>query len=215
VAPESDEFATRSTSAAPDGQAVHVPRILVIDSYDSFVYNLVQYLGELGADPHVRRNDAIDVAEALALEPDGVLLSPGPGRPEDAGILCDLIPALAAAGVPVLGVCLGHQAIGFAYGAAVVRASAVMHGKTSEIEHHGDGVFAGLPSPLTATRYHSLVIDPATVPECLAITARTVDGTIMGLRHRDHQVEGVQFHPESILTAAGHDLLRNFLATAA
>jgi anthranilate synthase/aminodeoxychorismate synthase-like glutamine amidotransferase len=200
---------------ATGGQAVGVPRILVIDSYDSFVYNLVQYLGELGAEPLVRRNDAIDVADAMALEPDGVLLSPGPGRPEDAGILCDVIPALAAAGVPVLGVCLGHQAIGHAYGAAIVRAPELMHGKTSHIEHDGDGVFAGLPSPLTATRYHSLVIDPSTVPECLEVTARTVDGTIMGLRHREHQVEGVQFHPESILTVAGHDLLRNFLARAA
>jgi anthranilate synthase/aminodeoxychorismate synthase-like glutamine amidotransferase len=208
-------FATCSTSASTAGQAVDVPRILVIDSYDSFVYNLVQYLGELGADPVVHRNDAIGVAEALALEPDGVLLSPGPGRPEDAGILCDVIPAFAAVGVPVLGVCLGHQAIGHAYGAAIVRAPAVMHGKTSHIEHHGEGVFAGLPSPLTATRYHSLVIDPSTVPDCLEVTAHTVDGTIMGLRHREHQVEGVQFHPESILTAAGHDLLRNFLASAA
>jgi anthranilate synthase/aminodeoxychorismate synthase-like glutamine amidotransferase len=142
-------------------------------------------------------------------------LSPGPGRPEDAGILCELIPALAAAGVPVLGVCLGHQAIGHAYGAAIVRATALMHGKTSSIEHDGDGVFAGLPSPLTATRYHSLVIDPTSVPDCLEVTARTTDGTIMGLRHRELQIEGVQFHPESILTAAGHDLLRNFLARAA
>ncbi|HWM19259.1 MAG TPA: aminodeoxychorismate/anthranilate synthase component II [Ilumatobacteraceae bacterium] len=192
-----------------------MPRILVIDSYDSFVYNLVQYLGELGAEPVVHRNDAIGVAEAVALEPDGVLLSPGPGRPEDAGILCDVIPAMAAAGVPVLGVCLGLQAIGHAYGAAIVRAPVLMHGKTSHIEHRGEGVFAGLPSPLTATRYHSLVIDPDTVPDCLEVTARTSDGTVMGLRHRDHPVEGVQFHPESILTACGHDLLRNFLARAA
>jgi anthranilate synthase/aminodeoxychorismate synthase-like glutamine amidotransferase len=192
-----------------------VPRILVIDSYDSFVYNLVQYLGELGAEPIVHRNDAITVAEAVALEPDGVLLSPGPGRPEDAGILCDVIPVMAAASVPVLGVCLGLQAIGHAYGAAIVRAPELMHGKTSPIEHSGEGVFAGLPSPLTATRYHSLVIDPATVPDCLEVTARTSDGTVMALRHREHPVEGVQFHPESILTAAGHDLLRNFLARAA
>ena len=150
-----------------------MPRILVIDSYDSFVYNLVQYLGELGAEPIVRRNDALDVAEAIALEPDGVLLSPGPGRPEDAGILCEVIPAFAAADVPVLGVCLGHQAIGHAYGATIVRAPELMHGKTSPIEHDGDGVFAGLPSPLTATRYHSLVIDPSSVPDCLEVTART------------------------------------------
>ncbi len=197
------------------GQSVGVPRILVIDSYDSFVYNLVQYLGELGAEPVVHRNDAITVAEAVDLGPDGVLLSPGPGRPEDAGILCDVIPAMAAAGVPVLGVCLGLQAIGHAYGAAIVRAPELMHGKTSPIEHSGEGVFAGLPSPLTATRYHSLVIDPATVPDCLEVTAHTSDGTVMGLRHREHLVEGVQFHPESILTASGHDLLRNFLARAA
>jgi anthranilate synthase/aminodeoxychorismate synthase-like glutamine amidotransferase len=198
-----------------DGQSVGVPRILVIDSYDSFVYNLVQYLGELGAEPVVYRNDAVTVAEAIDLEPDGVLLSPGPGRPEDAGILCDVIPVMAAAGVPVLGVCLGLQAIGHAYGAAIVRAPELMHGKTSHIEHGGDGVFAGLPSPLTATRYHSLVIDPKSVPDCLEVTAHTADGTVMGLRHREHPVEGVQFHPESILTVSGHDLLRNFLARAA
>ena len=189
-----------------------MPRVLVIDSYDSFVYNLVQYLGELGAEPIVHRNDAIDVETAVALEPDAVLLSPGPGRPEDAGIICEVVPAFAERGVPVLGVCLGHQAIGQAYGGKVTRASELMHGKTSQIEHDGAGVFAGLPSPLTATRYHSLVIDPSTVPDCLDVTARTTDGMIMGLRHREHDVEGVQFHPESILTGAGHDLLRNFLA---
>jgi anthranilate synthase/aminodeoxychorismate synthase-like glutamine amidotransferase len=190
-----------------------VPRILVIDSYDSFVYNLVQYLGELGADPLVYRNDALTVDAALALEPDGVLLSPGPGRPEDAGIICAAIPAFAAAGVPVLGVCLGHQAIGHVFGAVVVRAPQLMHGKTSPVEHSGEGVFAGLPSPLTATRYHSLVIDPATLPDELTITARTADGTVMGVRHRELPIEGVQFHPESILTGHGHDLLRNFLVT--
>jgi anthranilate synthase/aminodeoxychorismate synthase-like glutamine amidotransferase len=189
-----------------------VARILVIDSYDSFVYNLVQYLGELGAEPIVCRNDALTVDEALALEPDGVLLSPGPGRPEAAGIICDAVAAFAAVGTPVLGVCLGHQAIGHAYGAAVVRAPHLMHGKTSPIEHEGDGVFAGLPSPLTATRYHSLVLDPATLPDSLLVTASTADGIVMGIRHRDHDVEGVQFHPESILTGCGHDLLRNFLA---
>lgn len=187
-----------------------VPRVLVIDSYDSFVYNLVQYLGELGAEPIVVRNDQLTVEEALALEPDGVLLSPGPGRPEDAGIICDAIPAFAAAGVPVLGVCLGHQAIGHVYGGAVVRAPTLMHGKTSPIEHEGAGVFEGLPSPLIATRYHSLVIDPETMPTCLEVTA-TCDGTVMGVRHRELPIEGVQFHPESILTGAGHDLLRNFL----
>jgi anthranilate synthase/aminodeoxychorismate synthase-like glutamine amidotransferase len=189
-----------------------VPRILVIDSYDSFVYNLVQYLGELGADPIVYRNDALTVDEALALAPDGVMLSPGPGRPEASGIICEAIPAFAGAGVPVLGVCLGHQAIGHVYGAAVVRAPGIMHGKTSPVEHTGDGVFAGLPSPLTATRYHSLVLDPATIPDCLQVTARTTDGVVMAVRHRELAVEGVQFHPESILTGCGHDLLRNFLA---
>ena len=191
------------------------PRVLVLDSYDSFVYNLVQYLGELGADPLVYRNDALTVEDALELNPDAVLLSPGPGRPEDAGILCALVPALAERGIPVLGVCLGHQGIGHVYGATVVRAPELMHGKTSVIRHRDGGVFAGLPNPLTATRYHSLVIDPATVPECLEVTAQTDDGIIMGVRHRELPVEGVQFHPESILTAAGHDLLKNFLGSAA
>lgn len=187
-------------------------RVLVIDNYDSFVYNLVQYLGELGAEPIVYRNDALTVDAALALEPDGVLLSPGPGRPEDAGILCAAIPAFATRGVPVFGVCLGHQAIGHVYGASVVRAPELMHGKTSPVEHGGEGVFAGLPSPLTATRYHSLVLDPATIPDELRVTARTADGTVMGVIHREFPVEGVQFHPESILTGHGHDLLSNFLA---
>ena len=187
-------------------------RILVIDSYDSFVYNLVQYLGELGADPIVHRNDTITVDEALALEPDGVLLSPGPGRPETSGIICAAIPAFATAGIPLLGVCLGHQAIGHVYGGLVVRAPQLMHGKTSSVEHTGLGVFAGLPSPLTATRYHSLVIDPDSMPDCLEVTARTVDGIVMGVRHRELPVEGVQFHPESILTGCGHELLQNFLA---
>ena len=188
------------------------PRVLVIDSYDSFVYNLVQYLGELGAEPIVVRNDELTVDEAVALHPDAVLLSPGPGRPEDAGIICAAIPAFAERGVPVFGVCLGHQAIGYVFGAAVVRAPHLMHGKTSPIEHHGVGVFAGLPSPLTATRYHSLVIDPATLPDCLEVTATTDDGIIMGVRHRTLPVEGVQFHPESILTASGHDILLHFLS---
>ena len=189
-------------------------RVLVIDSYDSFVYNLVQYLGELGAQPHVVRNDQLTVAEALATEPDAVLLSPGPGRPEDAGILCPAITAFAEAGVPVLGVCLGHQAIGHVYGAAIVRAPRLMHGKTSSIEHDGDGVFAALPSPLIATRYHSLVIDPETLPDCLQVTA-SCDGVIMGVRHRELPIEGVQFHPESILTESGHDVLGNFLNAVA
>jgi anthranilate synthase/aminodeoxychorismate synthase-like glutamine amidotransferase len=186
--------------------------VLVIDSYDSFVYNLVQYLGELGAEPLVHRNDAITVDEALALDPDAVLLSPGPGRPEAAGILCEAVIAFADAGTPVLGVCLGNQAIGHVFGASVVRAPALMHGKTSPIEHDGAGVFAGLPSPLTATRYHSLVLDPGTIPDALEVTATAPDGVVMGVRHRRLPVEGVQFHPESILTGCGHDLLRNFLA---
>ena len=186
----------------------------MIDSYDSFVYNLVQYLGELGAEPVVVRNDQLTVDEALALRPDLVLLSPGPGRPEDAGIICAAIPAFAEVGVPVFGVCLGHQAIGHVFGGSVVRAPSLMHGKTSPIDHEGKGVFEGLPSPLTATRYHSLVIDPASIPDCLEVTA-TCDGIVMGVRHRTLPIEGVQFHPESILTAAGHDLLKNFLRRTA
>ncbi|MFM7044853.1 MAG: anthranilate synthase component II, partial [Ilumatobacteraceae bacterium] len=182
---------------------------------DSFVYNLVQYLGELGAQPEVVRNDQLTLDEALGRRPDLVLLSPGPGRPEDAGIICDAITAFAERDIPVFGVCLGHQAIGHVFGAAVVRAPHLMPGKTSPIEHAGAGVFAGLPSPLTATRYHSLVIDPATMPDCLEVTANTADGIVMGVRHRTLPVEGVQFHPESILTAGGHDLLANFLRRAA
>jgi len=193
---------------------VSAQRILVIDSYDSFVYNLVQYLGELGADPIVVRNDRITVDEALALEPDAVLLSPGPGRPEDAGIICAAVPAFAERGTRVLGVCLGLQAIAQVYGGSIVHAPSLMHGKTSPIEHTGVGVFRGFPSPLTATRYHSLVLDPATVPDCLEITAMS-DDVVMGIRHRSLPVEGVQFHPESILTETGHDLLRNFLAETA
>ena len=183
----------------------------MIDSYDSFVYNLVQYLGELGAEPVVVRNDKVSVAEAVATEPDGVLLSPGPGRPEHSGIICDAIPAFAARGTPLFGVCLGNQAIGHVYGADVVGAPELMHGKTSPIEHEGVGVFAGLPSPLTATRYHSLVLAPDSVPDELEVTAHSTDGVVMGVRHREHDVEGVQFHPESILTGLGHDILRNFL----
>ena len=186
-------------------------RVLVIDNYDSFVYNLVQYLGELGADPQVHRHDAVTVDEVEALEPDAVLISPGPGRPEDAGVSTAVI-RWAAGRVPVLGVCLGHQAIGAAWGGKVVRAPEVMHGKTSRIHHEGTGVFAGLPDPLEATRYHSLIVDRESVPDELEITATSEDDLVMGLRHRDLDVEGVQFHPESILTASGHDLLANFLA---
>ncbi|MGH9021833.1 MAG: anthranilate synthase component II [Acidimicrobiia bacterium] len=186
-------------------------RVLVIDNYDSFVYNLVQYLGELGVDPQVIRHDAATVEQLVGLAPDAVLVSPGPGRPEDAGVSNDAIIEFARRGIPVLGVCLGHQCIGQLYGGEVVRAEQVMHGKTSPIHHRGVGVFTGLPNPFEATRYHSLVVERASLPSCLEITAETADGVIMGLRHRDLPVEGVQFHPESILTAGGHDLLRNFL----
>jgi anthranilate synthase/aminodeoxychorismate synthase-like glutamine amidotransferase len=187
--------------------------VLVIDNYDSFVYNLVQYLGELGAHPLVHRNDELSVEQIIALDPDAVLISPGPGTPDDAGVSNDVIRTLGGK-VPVLGVCLGHQCIGQVYGGAVVRAPEVMHGKTSLIRHSGTGVFAGLPDPLEATRYHSLVVDRASVPDVLEITAETDDGIVMGLRHRELGVEGVQFHPESILTVGGHDLLRNFLSAA-
>jgi anthranilate synthase/aminodeoxychorismate synthase-like glutamine amidotransferase len=189
-------------------------RVLVIDNYDSFVYNLVQYLGELGAEPLVHRNDELTIDELVTLEPDAVLISPGPGTPDDAGVSNDVVTHFAGR-VPVLGVCLGHQCIGQVYGGLVVRAPEVMHGKTSLIHHRDTGVFAGLPEPLEATRYHSLVVDRASVPDCLEITAETDDGIVMGLRHKDLAVEGVQFHPESILTVAGHDLMRNFLAQAA
>ena len=189
--------------------------MLVIDSYDSFVYNLVQYLGELGAEPITVRNDEVSVPQAIDLEPDAVLISPGPGRPENSGIICEAITAFGERGVPVLGVCLGHQAIGHVFGAEVAGASELMHGKTSEIAHDGRGVFTGLPSPLTVTRYHSLVIDEASVPDALEVTATAPDGTVMGVRHRELPVEGVQFHPESILTLSGHDLLRNFLQRSA
>ena len=193
---------------------VGVPRVLVIDNYDSFVYNLVQYLGELGAHPIVFRNDDITIDEARALQPDGVLLSPGPGRPEDAGILCPAIEAFAGV-VPVFGVCLGHQAIGHVYGGKVIAAPELVHGKTSEVSHLNRGVFEGLESPLVATRYHSLIVEEASLPRSLEVTARTSDGMIMGLRHREHDVEGVQFHPESILTTTGHQMLRNFLSRVA
>jgi len=190
-----------------------VARILVLDNYDSFTYNLVQYLGELGAEPVVVRNDSMSVAELLALKPDAVLLSPGPGRPENSGVLCETITAFAGV-VPVLGVCLGHQAIGHVYGAKVVSAPELLHGKTSEVHHTGEGIFAGSPSPLTATRYHSLIIERESLPAELVITAHTQDGMIMGVRHRTLDVEGVQFHPESILTTRGHDLLKVFVEKA-
>ncbi len=188
-------------------------RVLVIDNYDSFVYNLVQYLGELGATPMVYRNDELALDQIIALDPHAVLISPGPGTPDDAGVSNDVIRTLAGK-VPLLGVCLGHQCIGQVYGGEVVRAPQVMHGKTSLIRHSGAGVFSGLPDPLEATRYHSLVVDRASVPDVLEVTAETDDGIVMGLRHRELGVEGGQFHPESILTVGGHDLLRNFLEGA-
>ena len=185
-------------------------RVLVIDNYDSFTYNLVQYLGELGAEPLVHRHDALSLDQIFALDPTGVVISPGPGTPDDAGLSMQVISAFAGHR-PVLGVCLGHQCIGQVFGGRVVRAPQVMHGKTSLIRHDGKGVFADLPDPLEATRYHSLVVDRDSVPAELEITAETDDGIVMGLRHREHAIEGVQFHPESILTVSGHELLRNFL----
>ena len=191
--------------------------ILVIDNYDSFTYNLVQYLGELAeefpvaSDIRVYRNDSIDLETINQLKPDGILISPGPGRPEDAGISLKLIEKLGAE-IPILGVCLGHQSIGQVFGGQIVSAPVLMHGKTSQVHHQNLGVFAGLDSPFTATRYHSLVIEPQTIPDTLEITAWVEDGTIMGVRHRDyHHIQGVQFHPESILTDSGKSLLRNFL----
>jgi anthranilate synthase/aminodeoxychorismate synthase-like glutamine amidotransferase len=186
------------------------PRVLVVDNYDSFVYNLVQELGELGADPVVFRNDAIDVAGIRAEHADAVLISPGPGRPQDGGVSLEAIRSLAGE-VPLLGVCLGHQCIGEAYGGEIVAAPHLMHGKTSEIHHNGLGLFAGLPNPFVATRYHSLVVRPESVPADLEVTATSTDGVVMGLRHRTLAVEGVQFHPESVLTASGPALLANFL----
>jgi len=187
--------------------------ILVVDNYDSFTYNLVHYLAELGAQTHVIRNDDLTAAEALALKPEAVLLSPGPCAPDQAGICLALIDT-APLDLPILGVCLGHQAIGQSFGGDVVRAKSLMHGKTSPIEHNGTSVFKGLPSPFTATRYHSLAVDQATLPDVLEVTAWTADDQIMGLAHRTRPIHGVQFHPESIATEHGHDLLANFLDLA-
>jgi para-aminobenzoate synthetase component II len=194
--------------------------LLVLDNYDSFTFNLVQYLGELAADHplaaelRVERNDALDLAAIEALAPDAILISPGPGTPDESGVCLEVLRQLGPR-LPILGVCLGHQCLAQVYGGRVVRARELMHGKTSPVRHGGQGVFAGLPDPLTATRYHSLIAERESLPDCLEITAWLDDGTIMGLRHRDHpQLQGVQFHPESVLTQAGHRLLANFLACA-
>jgi para-aminobenzoate synthetase component 2 len=186
---------------------------VVIDNYDSFVYNLVQYLQQLGADTVVHRNDAVTVADVAAEEPDGVLISPGPGVPADAGISEDLITWAAETDTPLLGVCLGHQAIAEVYGGVVDRAEQLMHGRTSQVQHDSEGLFESLPQPFTATRYHSLAVVDGTLPDEIAVTARTLDGAIMGLRHTRHPITGVQFHPESVLTQGGHRLLANWLAT--
>lgn len=191
--------------------------LLVIDNYDSFTFNLVQYLGELSSqfpvatDLRVERNDALSLEEIRSLDPSAILLSPGPGDPDQAGICLDVLRQLSPT-IPTLGVCLGHQSLAQAYGGKIVRANELMHGKTSPVQHRGEGVFAGLPQPLNATRYHSLIAERNTLPECLEVTAWLGDGTIMGLRHRDYpHLQGVQFHPESVLTEAGHELLANFL----
>ena len=184
--------------------------LLLIDNYDSFTYNLYQYLSQLGAEVEVARNDKIGIAEIEQMQPQKIIISPGPSNPENAGISNDVIRHFGAK-TPILGVCLGHQCIGYSYGGEVIRADKIMHGKSSMIYHQGKGVFAGLPSPFSAIRYHSLVVNDKNLPGCLEVTARTGDGTIMGLRHRRHPVEGVQFHPESFMTEAGMQLLKNFL----
>ena len=184
--------------------------VFVLDNYDSFTYNLVQYMGELGAEMTIRRNDELTVDEVEALAPERILLSPGPCTPQEAGISIDLIKRFAGK-VPLLGVCLGHQAIGAAFGGDVIRAPKLMHGKTSEVEHDGKTIFTGIASPMTCTRYHSLIVSEKSLPAELEISARTADGTIMGLRHREYPVEGVQFHPESVLTEDGKRLIKNFL----
>jgi anthranilate synthase/aminodeoxychorismate synthase-like glutamine amidotransferase len=212
--PGSDGLSPRTRSLAAK---LKVAMVFVLDNYDSFTYNLVQYLGELGAEVAVRRNDELTVEEVEALHPDRILLSPGPCTPGEAGILVPLIRHMAGK-APILGVCLGHQAIGEAFGGNVIRARNLMHGKTSAVEHDGKGVFTGLPTPLTCTRYHSLIVEEKSLPSDLAVTARTSElngaaGTvIMGLRHRSLPIEGVQFHPESVLTEGGHQMIRNFLA---
>ena len=184
--------------------------LLLIDNYDSFTYNLVHYLGELGAEVTIYRNDAISASEGLALKPKGIVLSPGPCGPDQAGICLELIKKNAGA-IPLMGVCLGHQAIGQAFGGRVIRASTLMHGKTSDIHHEGHGLFHGLPTPFSAARYHSLIVERSSLPDCLEVTAQTDDGVVMGIAHREFPIHGVQFHPESIASDQGHELLKNFL----
>jgi len=201
-----------ASSFAEAGEAQ--PLILVVDNHDSFTWNLVHYLRQAGAEVRVERSDALTVDEALGSGADGILISPGPGRPEDGGISLALVEACAAARRPLLGVCLGHQAIGQAFGGTIVRAPEVMHGKTSRVDHDGQGVFAGIPAPLTVARYHSLVIREELMPGCLIVTARAEDGTVQGIRHRELPIEGVQFHPESIASEQGHAVLANFVRSA-
>jgi para-aminobenzoate synthetase component 2 len=208
MAAVTDVRAERGAPVRPRADGRPPARVLVVDNYDSFVFNLVQYLAQLGAEPVVRRNDEVEPADADAY--DGVLLSPGPGTPEEAGVCVDLVRH-AAGRVPVLGVCLGHQAIGVAYGAKVGRAPELLHGKTSLVHHQGAGVLDGLPDPFTATRYHSLAVEPSTIPDEIEVTGRTAGGVVMAMRHRRHDVEGVQFHPESVLTEGGHRMLANWL----
>ncbi len=186
-----------------------MPRILLLDNYDSFTYNLMHYCTELGADVTVKRNDKITLSEIQNAAYNGIVISPGPGAPQDSGICLDVIRTLGQT-IPIFGVCLGHQAIGHVYGASIIRHTP-MHGKTSDINHHGESVFQGLPSPLTATRYHSLIIDESTLPDCLNVTARTDDGIIMGIQHNHHPLHGVQFHPESIASQYGHEMIQSFL----
>ena len=187
--------------------------IVMIDNYDSFTYNVVQYLSELGAPPKVFRNDKTTVDDLLSLKPEALIVSPGPCTPKEAGISCDAIRRFSDVGAPILGICLGHQSIGDVFGAEVIHAPYLMHGKVSDIKHDGKGVFSGLPSPFKATRYHSLTLNPATIPDCLEVCAETDDGIVMGVRHTSLPVHGVQFHPESIITEHGHALIKNFLDT--
>jgi len=204
-------FFAVSLALNPALDTKYCPMLLLIDNYDSFTYNLVHYLGDLGAQVEIRRNDAIEVQQAMAMKPAGIILSPGPCDPDQAGICLALTAAAAETGTPLLGVCLGHQTLGQAFGGKVVRAGDIVHGKMGQMHHTGKGVFAGLPSPFAATRYHSLVVERASLPDCLEITAELENGTIMGLQHRELPMHGVQFHPESIRSEHGHKMLQNFL----